>query len=75
MLCCTKMAAPIPHAGLPRFLRRRKARFRKPRAGLWNFGPRVLAYLVGTWKLRVSHELFAEREDEAKRLLLLKGQG
>jgi hypothetical protein len=35
----------------------------------------VLAYLVGTLKLRVSHEFFAEREDEAKRLLLLKGQG
>ena len=61
-------------AGLPRFLRRRKARFRKPRAGLWNSGPRVLAYLVGTRKLRVSHELLAKREDEVKRLLLLKGQ-
>jgi hypothetical protein len=38
-------------------------------------GPRGLAYLVGTRKLRVCHELFAKREDEAKRLLLLKGQG
>jgi hypothetical protein len=62
-------------AELPRFLRRRKARFRKPRAGLWNLGPRVLAYLGGTWKLLVSHEFFAKREDEVKRLLLLKGQG
>ena len=62
-------------AGLPRFLRRRKARFHKPRAGLWNSGPRVLANLVGTRKLRVSHELLAKREDEVKRLSLLKGQG
>lgn len=35
---------------------------------------RVLAYLVGTRNLRVSHELFAKREDGFKRLLLLKGQ-
>jgi hypothetical protein len=34
----------------------------------------VLAYLVGTRNLRVSHELFAKREDGFKRLLLLKGQ-
>jgi hypothetical protein len=48
---------------------------RKLHADLWNSGPRVLAYLVGTRKLRVSHELPAKREDGVKRLLLLKGQG
>jgi hypothetical protein len=75
------MGAPIPHTGgtlaarLLRFLRRRKARFRKPRAALWNSGLRVLAYLAGTRNLRVSHELLAKREDGVERLLLLKGQG
>ena len=74
------MGAPIPHAGnvgrgAAPISSPQEVRFRKPRAGLWNFGPRVRAYLVGTQKLLVSHEFFAKREDEVKRLLPLKGQG
>ena len=50
-----------------------EARFRKPRAGPWNFGPRG-AYPVGTQKLLVSHEFSAKRKDEVKRLLPLRGE-
>jgi hypothetical protein len=74
------MAAPIPHAGK---VGRGAAPISSPQEGqisqasrraleLW---PESGAYLVGTQKLRVSHEFFAKREDEVKRLLLLKGQG